>query len=133
MTNCKYGDPICPCQDGDACHYEGADPMNVPPEYVRRAVEQARMCAAKPFSHPMQRVYLDNEGVIRFVHNQIVQFLLDEGPFDMNHLAVQKFSEEDRVQFAQLVGYSVSGFGGLDYVSRKALRKADRRAEKLMS
>lgn len=24
---CKYGDPLCPCQDGDACHYEGENPM----------------------------------------------------------------------------------------------------------
>lgn len=24
---CKYGDPYCPCQDGDTCHYEGKDPM----------------------------------------------------------------------------------------------------------
>lgn len=22
MSDCKYGDPLCPCQDGDACHYE---------------------------------------------------------------------------------------------------------------
>lgn len=20
---CKYGDPLCPCPDGDLCHYEG--------------------------------------------------------------------------------------------------------------
>lgn len=25
---CKYGDPSCPCQDGDPCHYEGENPMN---------------------------------------------------------------------------------------------------------
>lgn len=24
---CKYGDPTCPCQDGDQCHYEGENPM----------------------------------------------------------------------------------------------------------
>jgi hypothetical protein len=24
---CKYGDPFCPCQDGDQCHYEGENPM----------------------------------------------------------------------------------------------------------
>lgn len=24
---CKYGDPSCPCQDGDSCHYEGDNPM----------------------------------------------------------------------------------------------------------
>ena len=30
-TKCKYGDPMCPCQDGDACHYEGDNPMTPPP------------------------------------------------------------------------------------------------------
>lgn len=39
---CFYGDPTCPCQDGDPCHYEGDDPMNVPPEYARRAIERQR-------------------------------------------------------------------------------------------
>ena len=37
MSACKYGDPTCPCQDGDMCHYEGPRPMSVPPEYVRLA------------------------------------------------------------------------------------------------
>jgi hypothetical protein len=23
MPFCKFGDPSCPCQDGDMCHYEG--------------------------------------------------------------------------------------------------------------
>lgn len=27
---CPHGDPTCPCQDGDACHYEGDDPMQPP-------------------------------------------------------------------------------------------------------
>lgn len=27
---CKYGDPYCPCQDGDPCHYEGDNPMTPP-------------------------------------------------------------------------------------------------------
>ena len=27
---CKYGDPRCPCQDGDQCHYEGKNPMTPP-------------------------------------------------------------------------------------------------------
>ena len=29
---CKYGDPTCPCQDGDMCHYEGPNPMTPPRE-----------------------------------------------------------------------------------------------------
>lgn len=24
---CAYGDPLCPCQDGDPCHYTGRNPM----------------------------------------------------------------------------------------------------------
>lgn len=35
---CKYGDPHCPCQDGDLCHYEGPNPMS--PESA--AMERAR-------------------------------------------------------------------------------------------
>lgn len=27
---CKFGDPLCPCQDGDSCHYEGPDAWAVP-------------------------------------------------------------------------------------------------------
>ena len=27
---CLYGDPCCPCQDGDPCHYEGENPMRPP-------------------------------------------------------------------------------------------------------
>ena len=26
---CLYGDPLCPCQDGDACHYEGDNPVKI--------------------------------------------------------------------------------------------------------
>jgi len=46
-----------------------------------------------------------------------VRFLLDMGPFDMNKLAIMDFSREDRIQFAQLIGYSQAGFGELSYVS----------------
>lgn len=31
---CRYGDPSCPCQDGDICHYEGENPMT-PPDHAR--------------------------------------------------------------------------------------------------
>jgi len=27
---CKYGDPLCPCQDGDMCHYDGPNPWRPP-------------------------------------------------------------------------------------------------------
>lgn len=27
---CPGGDEICPCQDGDVCHYEGPDAWSIP-------------------------------------------------------------------------------------------------------
>lgn len=68
----------------------------------------------------MQPVYLDSEGVARFKENAIVRFLLDDGPNSMNRLAIMPFTDEDREQFAQLIGYSVGGFSDLSYVSEKA-------------
>lgn len=75
---------------------------------------------------PMQPIIMDKHGVARFKANQLVLYLLDHGGIDMNHLAVQKFTDEDRDQFAQLIGYSVSGWGDLNYVSRTKCQKADR-------
>ncbi len=42
----------------------------------------------------------------------------------MNQLARMEFSDEDREQFAQLTGYSLSGFGDLDYVSDETYERA---------
>ena len=77
--------------------------------------------------HPIQMLKEDDHGVVRFVDNPIVRYLLDNGPFDMNHLAVA-FSapeyREDAEQFAQLIGYSLSGFSELSYVSDEAFEMA---------
>ena len=38
MPACKYHDPHCPCQDGDACHYEDCgDTKAWDPRYVLAA------------------------------------------------------------------------------------------------
>ncbi len=68
-------------------------------------------------NHPVQPLIVDSDGVQRFKQNAIVRFLLDAGPFSMNALALMPFSDEDRGQFAQLIGYSLAGFGDLPYVS----------------
>ena len=75
--------------------------------------------------HPMQPVQHDDDGVIRFKANAIVRFLLDAGPYDMNKLAMMPWSQEDREQFAQLIGYSVCGFNELQYVSDAACERAN--------
>ena len=69
-------------------------------------------------NHPQQPIELDRHGVARFKKNSIVEYLLDKGPFDMNDLALlppRVASDEAHRQFAQLIGYSVSGYGDLSY------------------
>ena len=78
------------------------------------------------YRHPIQPLGRDRNGVVRFRQNAIVAFLLDEGPFDMNDIARRNFSNEDQEQFAQLIGYSLSGFGELSYVSEETYEAAAR-------
>ena len=72
--------------------------------------------------HPTQPLIKDGRS-IRFKENKIVRFLLESGPFDMNQLGIMDFSNEDREQFAQLIGYSFGGFAELDYVSNETYNK----------
>lgn len=74
--------------------------------------------------HPIQSLEPDPQGRLRFKANAIVKYLLEKGPFDMNHLAAQGFTQDDQEQFAQLIGYSLSGFGTLSYVSSETLNAA---------
>jgi hypothetical protein len=71
--------------------------------------------------HPIQPIEADEHGVLRFKKNEIVRFLLDEGGIGLNMIAILAFSREDREQFAQLIGYSLSGAAELDYVSDETL------------
>lgn len=70
----------------------------------------------KNLQHPLQPLISDETGRLRFKENAIVIHLLDQGPFDMNSLAIMDFTVEDQEQFAQLIGYSLDGFGELSYV-----------------
>ena len=77
-------------------------------------------------THPVQPLEIDRDGVVRFKRNAIVRFLLDAGPFDMNQIACLPVSDEDRCQFAQLIGYSLSGYGELPYVSDEEFARAEK-------
>lgn len=82
----------------------------------------------------LQPIEKDEFGTVRFRRNSIVEFLLENGPFDMNTLAVQGFSDADRRQFAQLIGYSVSGYGDLSYAEGHwTVAAADETAEQLLA
>jgi hypothetical protein len=64
--------------------------------------------------NPIQPLVTDERGTVRFKENAIVRHLLDSHPkCDMNTLAVMDFSNDDRQQFAQLIGYSLSGYSSL--------------------
>ena len=82
--------------------------------------------------HPVQPLVHDKgaRGALRFKQNAIVRFLLEAGPYDMNKLALMQFSNEDRAQFAQLIGYSIVGYGELPYVSDREYERAVKEGEK---
>jgi hypothetical protein len=67
--------------------------------------------------HPIQPLEKDPNGVVRFKGNSIVKHLLNNGGIDLNQIACMDFPREDREQFAQLIGYSLSGFAELSYVT----------------
>lgn len=88
----------------------------------------------KQQQQPMQPLEFDADGIIRFRKNEIVRRLLDEnGSIDLNRIALWDVSPEDRQQFAQLIGYSVSGFGDLSYASPETVRLADEQARTLIA
>ena len=64
----------------------------------------------------------------RFVENKIVSKLLDmcqEAGYGLNQIAVENFTNEERMQFAQLIGYSLSGFADLSYVDDETYGAAE--------
>ncbi len=74
--------------------------------------------------HPMQPVVWDGAGVIRFMGNPIVRFLVDWGRdhgMSLNDLtmisASSGWTKADWSHFSQLHSYSVSGWGDLSYAS----------------
>ena len=89
--------------------------------------------AAPP--HPMQPIMLASDGVIRFKQNAIIDWLFETRKLDLNEVAVLaaqgKFNSEDQMQIAQLLGYSVSGYGDLSYASKESVALADAIAEEM--
>ena len=70
--------------------------------------------------HPIQPLALDAHGVLRFQANVLVKSLLDHGSdtgCGMNELALIDATPADKMQLAQLIGYSLDGFGTLGYVT----------------
>ncbi len=89
----------------------------------------------KALRHPIQPLYVHDDDVLRFKRNALVCHLMDHGKAHgcgLNELASMgdHFTREDWEQFAQLIGYSLSGFGELSYVSDETYNAAERMARK---
>lgn len=109
------------------------DALGIEQEDRTRARVEADIAKMKPDTkHPMQPVEIAKDGIIRFKQNKLVRKLVDQ--YGLNDLAVAIPSEDyadDWNQLAQLIGYSVSGFGDLSYADPEIVAKADEMAEKL--
>lgn len=76
---------------------------------------------------PMQPLVIDSHGTLRFKENPIVRTLLDyatEHGYGLNEIAREEFDAEDQMQLAQLIGYSLSGYGTLSYVTDESYERA---------
>ncbi len=117
---------------------ESLDDSNIPEKGDCGIVEDARNSQKK---HPIQPIILDDNGTARFKENKIVSYLLDKTTktkiCDLNDIAIfvanGTFSNEDREQLAQLIGYSVGGAADLSYMSDEIIDEANKQAESLMN
>ena len=104
--------------------------------------------------HPMQPVYLDDGRTVRFRENAIVRYIVDhagdlvhpgaatidpatgrpyhQGRLDLSKLTDLDFPQEDREQFAQLMGYTITGYHELSYVSDASCEEASALAEQVL-
>ncbi|WP_230325803.1 hypothetical protein [Enterobacter hormaechei] len=115
---------------GDKLYAAPPAPVSVPDGYRLQPIsEYDAMCAAMlqgaepvttAYKLPMQPLVIDAHGTLRFKENLIVRKLLDyatEHGYGLNEMAREEFDAEDQMQLAQLIGYSLSGYGTLSYVT----------------
>lgn len=69
--------------------------------------------------------------MIRFRKNDIVDFLLKQGLFDLIQISQMNFSQEDYTQLMQLIGYSVNGYGTLNTSPSDLIEEVDCISENL--
>lgn len=97
---------------------------------IRFVIEEDAESLPGPLpAHPIQPLMTDTLGVVRFKPNGIVDALLDFAKgygYDLNAIVADPdFSREDLVQFYQLIGYSLSGYGDLNAVSNTDYNAAE--------
>jgi hypothetical protein len=68
-------------------------------------------------NQPIQPLYATETGTVRFLENVLVKYLIENGSITLDDLDNVECPQEDREQLAQLIGYSLRGFGTLPYVT----------------
>ena len=89
--------------------------------------EKSETSAASPLQKLVMPLQPIEKG--RFVANRIIEALLDKSEIDLNDIACMEFTDQERIQFAQLIGYSLSGFSELSYVDDETYAAAEKAAE----
>lgn len=100
---------------------------DVPAKLRRAAMLQGAEPVTTAYKLPMQPLVIDAHGTLRFKENPIVRKLLDyatEHGYGLNEIALDEFEAEDQMQLAQLIGYSLSGYGTLSYVTDESYDRA---------
>lgn len=118
----KYGNWTNPPHRSHLCHGCGHiwRPADVPTNGVAAVKTKGEADSTHATRLPMQPIETDTHGVVRFKGNRIVGNLLERYS-NMNEIARDaaqgQYTAEEQMQFAQLIGYSVSGYCTLSYVS----------------
>lgn len=80
-----------------------------------------------PDAMPMQPIIVDEYGTYRFKANAIVSKLQEVAAlagYDLNAACRDNYSDEDWMQLAQLISYSITGYSELSYVSDESYSRA---------
>lgn len=91
--------------------------------------------SAESPQHPMQPVIIAEDKCHRFLKNEIVEDLVEHASktgLSLNEIAYRGYGDNDQRQLAQLIGYSVSGYGELSYVSDESYQQAAALSDKLL-
>jgi hypothetical protein len=80
--------------------------------------------------HPMQPIDRDESGTLRFKPNAIVRYLLLKAGSELDDPELEEFSQEDREQFAQLLGCSLAAFGAMSCASAESYVAASKSLER---
>lgn len=75
--------------------------------------------------HPIQPLTKGTGEILRFKENEIIRMLELTGKINLNEIVGEDFSDEDKQQLMQLLGYSLSGYADLPFVTDKAVANAE--------